>query len=256
MSMNATLYLQKILCNCIASTLILILSGNVNADEVSMAFGEAIPPYLFPDTDSGIEIEIIRESLAFRGHILKPRYFPFARIPEEFRLQAVDAAMTDLGKDLKPHGGFYGDPGVIYHNAFITLSSHNINITKPEDLKGLTILSFGGAINRYPDWLNQSYEDNNYDSKNDQRTQVLMLQYERVDVVLSDVYIYHYFQQQLQDENVLTPKAVSHFEVLELNPMDYRPIFRSEKIKDDFNAGIKHLKESGRYQAIYDKYLQ
>ena len=31
-------------------------------------------------------------------------------------------------------------------------------------------------------------------------------------------------------------------------------VFR--KIRDDFNAGLRHLKASGRYQAIYDSYLQ
>jgi polar amino acid transport system substrate-binding protein len=40
------------------------------------------------------------------------------------------------------------------------------------------------------------------------------------------------------------------------NPMDYRPVFRSRQVRDDFNAGLKHMKETGRVQAIYDKYLK
>jgi len=32
--------------------------------------------------------------------------------------------------------------------------------------------------------------------------------------------------------------------------------FRSKKIRDDFNDGLKTLKERGQYKAIYDKYLK
>jgi polar amino acid transport system substrate-binding protein len=37
--------------------------------------------------------------------------------------------------------------------------------------------------------------------------------------------------------------------------MNYRPVFRDKKIRDDFNLGLKYLKESGEFQKIYDEYL-
>ncbi len=37
--------------------------------------------------------------------------------------------------------------------------------------------------------------------------------------------------------------------------MNYRPVFRSKKIRNDFNLGLAWLKKSGRYNEIYDKYL-
>ncbi len=39
-------------------------------------------------------------------------------------------------------------------------------------------------------------------------------------------------------------------------PQDYRPVFRSARVRDDFNAGLAQMKKSGRYKAIYDKYLK
>jgi len=38
--------------------------------------------------------------------------------------------------------------------------------------------------------------------------------------------------------------------------MDYRPVFRDKQVRDDFNAGLKQLKETGRYKAIYERYLR
>ena len=103
--------------------------------DVSMAFGEKIPPFCFPETNSGIEVEVVSEALAYRGHHLIPKYFPFARIPLEFKTKHVDAAMMDLGMDLTPFGGYYANPGILYDNVFISLKERNLVISKPEDLK-------------------------------------------------------------------------------------------------------------------------
>jgi polar amino acid transport system substrate-binding protein len=40
------------------------------------------------------------------------------------------------------------------------------------------------------------------------------------------------------------------------NPLDYRPVFRSAAVRDDFNEGLRRLKTTGRFQAIYDRYLR
>lgn len=224
--------------------------------EVSMAFGEKIPPFCFPETNSGIELEVIGQALAYRGHVLKPQYFPFARIPPSFTSGVVDAAMTDLGQDLTAAGGYYGDPAVIYDNVFITLKEKKITIKKPGDLNGLTVISFQGAANRYPAWLDPVKKAGNYFEKNDQALQILTLDKGRYDVVLSDRNIFKYFTLKLKKEEGFVPKPTVEHSFVKLNPMDYRPVFRDKTVRDDFNAGLKHLKETGRYQAIYDKYLK
>ena len=99
-------------------SLLLILTlawtGAALADDVVMAFGEKIPPYCFPESDSGIELDVIGEALAYRGHRLAPRYVPLARVPLAFRQGEVQAAMTDLGQDLSTQGAHYGEPAVLY----------------------------------------------------------------------------------------------------------------------------------------------
>lgn len=247
--MNRPLQLLSVLAICLGA-------AAVQGADVRMAFGEKIPPFVFPETDSGIEIEVIGEALAFKGHHLVPRYFPFARIPWEFRSGAVDAAMTDLGTDLKPFGANYGNPAVFYDNVFITLKSRHLVINQPSDLKGLTVISFQGAAKRYPEWLGQVRKDGRYYEQNDQELQVLTLDKGRYDVVLSDRNIFRYFTLRLKREQGYITKESQEHRFVVFNPADYRPLFRDSHVRDDFNAGLAHLKETGRYQAIYDKYLK
>lgn len=226
------------------------------AEEVSMAFGEKIPPFCFPETNSGIEIEVIAEALAAGGHRLKPIYFPFARVPVAFKSGEVDAAMTDLGEDLRSYGGYYGDPAVFYNNVLISLRTRALKINRPEDLKGLTVVAFQGADKRYPEWLNSVRQAGLYRELNDQSLQVLTLFEGRYDVVLSDRSIFRYFVLKLARERGIKPQPIDEHVFTELRPEDYRPVFRSLKVRDDFNAGLAKLKRSGRYKAIHDKYLK
>lgn len=222
---------------------------------VSMAFGDRIPPFCFPETNSGIELEVIGEALAVRGHVLKPVYFPIARVPQEFKAGIVDAAMTDGGQDLTSYGAFYGDSAVVYDNVFITLAERKLNIRQPADLAGLTVISFSGAEKRYPQWLDAVVKAGHFAAQNNQALQVKTLEMGRYDVVLSDRTIFKYFtQQQAQVQgHPLKPTVVHAFTTV--NPQDYRPLFRDRQVRDDFNVGLKKLKASGRFQAIYDKYL-
>ncbi|MEC5163123.1 MULTISPECIES: substrate-binding periplasmic protein [unclassified Janthinobacterium] len=232
-----------------------LCAGPAQGAQVSMAFGEKIPPFCLPESNSGIELEVIGEALAHRGHVLRPKYYPFARIPLAFKNRDVAAAMTDLGQDMTAEGAFYGDPAVIYDNVFISLKERHLQIRKPADLQGLRVLSFAGAAKRYPEWLGPVAKAGRYFEQNDQALQVLTLNYGRYDVVLSDRNIFKYFSIKLAREHGLVSAPTTQQSFVKVNPMDYRPVFRDRGIRDDFNAGLKHLKDSGRFEAIYRKYL-
>jgi polar amino acid transport system substrate-binding protein len=224
--------------------------------EVSMAFGDRIPPFCFPETNSGIELEVISEALAYRGHTLKPSYYPLARVPLALKARRVDAAMTDAGEDMSASGVFYGDSAVVYDNVFYTLSQRNLTIRTPADLKGLTVIAFQGAVKRYPQWLGPVADEGRLVEQNNQAIQVRTLDIGRYDVVLSDRTIFRYFSLQMERETGLAAKPVTEHEFTALNPNNYRPLFRDRAIRDDFNAGLKHLRATGRFRQIYDKYTK
>ena len=234
----------------------IVTSHGSSARDVSMAFGEKIPPFCFPETNSGIELEVIGESLAFKGHVLKPKYYPFGRIALAFKSGKVDAAMTDLGEDMTKIGAFYGDSAVVYDNVFITLKNRNIVIKKPEDLKELSVFAFQGALKRYPTWLKAVEQAGNYHEFHDQQLQVGVLLNKRYDVVLSDRSIFKYHMLQYLREKKNFPKEIQEHTFVKLNLNDYRPVFKSKEIRDDFNLGLANLKKSGRFKSIYDKYLK
>ncbi len=234
----------------------LLWSAQVTAMDVRMAFGDRIPPFCFPETNSGIELEVIGEALAYRGHQLRPSYYPLARVPMAFKTGLVDAAMTDAGQDMRATGAHYGDSAVVYDNVLITLAERHLKIRTPEDLHGLTVIAFQGAAKRYPQWLGPVVAEGHFFEQNDQAIQVQTLEIGRYDVVLSDRTIFHYFRAKLQQETGQTPKAVVEHDFTKVNPNDYRPLFRDPKVRDDFNAGLRHLKATGRFRQIYDRYLK
>ena len=55
---------------------LLLASGRAVAVDVTMAFGDNLPPYILSASDAGIEVEIVRAALAYRGHVLRAKFLP------------------------------------------------------------------------------------------------------------------------------------------------------------------------------------
>jgi polar amino acid transport system substrate-binding protein len=212
--------------------------------------------HILVHSSSGIEVDIVREALAYRGHVLQPVFMPMGRIPVVFVAGQVDAIMMDVGQDMGPAGGVYGDAPVVYHNVMYTLARRRLSLNKPDDLHTLWIMSFVGAAKRYPDWLGKLEHTAFYVERNNQSVQTRLLALGRYDVVVSDRTIFTYYsrQQQKTDPSFRMPAVDEH----PLPPADaraYRPVFRDAALRDDFNAGLAWLRKSGRYGAIYRRYL-
>ena len=224
------------------------------AAEIAIGFGDHLAPYVLPATQNGIEVEIFREALAYRGHVLRPVFLPTKRLPQAFAAHEIDGAMSDSGQDLSGVGGVYGEPAVGFDNVLFTRKDRHISITRREDLAGLTVLAFPGAIDRFADWLEPVDKAGRYFQTNNQALQVRALQQGQYDVVLSDRYIFGYFASVLKSHNVTIDEVEMH-RCLTPNPIYYPSVFRNKEIRDDFNEGLLHLKKTGRYQEIYDRYV-
>ncbi len=113
-----------------------------------------------------------------------------------------------------------------------------------------------GIIRKRNNWLTMPDKTGRYKEHSNQELQVQTLYRGRYDVVLSDRNIFRYFMLKRKADSGEALKEIDIHEFMQVNPSDYRPIFRSPKIRDDFNIGLMILKQSGRFQDIYDKYLQ
>ena len=236
--------------------LLLSFALPAGAANVRMAFGDNLPPYILVRSSSGIEVDIVREALAYRGHVLQPLFMPMGHIPMVFVAGKADAIMMDVGQDMAVAGGVYGDPPVVYDNVMYTLARRRLSLKKPDDLDKLWILSFVGAGNRYPDWLGKREHTPFYSERNNQAVQPQLLAMGRYDVVVSDRTIFTYYlrQQQKTDLKFRMPPVDEH-RLPAADPRAYRPVFRDAAVRDDFNAGLAWLRKSGRYDAIYHRYL-
>ncbi len=227
------------------------------AADVRMAFGDNLPPYILVSSSSGIEVDIVREALAYRGHVLKPVFMPMGRIPVAFVAGKVDAIMMDVGQDMGPAGGVYGEAPVVYDNVMYTLARRRLSLKQPDDLRKLYVMSFVGAANRYPEWMGKLENTQFYVERNNQAVQPQLLALGRYDVVVSDRTIFTYYlkQQQEADSSFRMPAVDEHL-LPAPDARAYRPVFRDAAVRDDFNAGLAWLRKSGRYGAIYHHYLE
>ncbi len=218
--------------------------------EIRTAIGDSLPPYVFKDTNSGIEYDIIKEALAYKGHVLIPVYVPFARTPSLLENNQVDAAATIF--DLYDEKFFCSDSHISYQNVAVSLKEKNLKIDTIADLAGKKILAFQKA-NIYLGSEFAKYTDNPslYSEVANQETQIGMLYKNRVDVIVMDIHIFYYYKKITK----LT-KTDKQIVIHQIFPStNYRVAFAEEEIRNDFNEGLAVLKASGKYDLIFRKYL-
>lgn len=229
-----------------------LAAGAAQAAEVEMAVGRSLPPYVIIDDWKGLEYDVVKEALAFEGHTLKPRFMAFARVMKEMEAGLVDAAMT-----MRPDSGVaacYSDVHVTYRNYAITLASRDLTISSVADLKGKSVVAFQNA-NLYlgPDYKAVTAGNPNYREEAKQVVQPLLLFSGRADVVVADRYIFGWFAA---DADVAT--KVDTRQPVRLHPIftptDYHVAFRDKALCDSFNRGLRHLKDSGEYARITQRY--
>jgi len=239
--LKSALWAAMFLC-CVACT--------AAAKDVVVGFGNRLPPYVIPERNGGITVQIFREALAYRGHVMKPQFIPLKRMPTMFAMRLLDAAMLDFGIDVAHEGGFYGEPAIIYENALFTLADRHLRIERPEDMKGLSVLAFQGAQGLYPAWVEAAVSAGKYNENNNQMLQVLELLNGTYDAVLCDRKIFEFFRVQTEMKYGGTAGRIEEHDVLDKNPDNFRTVFRDENVRNDYEAGLEHLKKTGRYYEI------
>jgi len=231
--------------------LFILTSLNAYSEKVVMVFGQSLAPYIIEEDNSGIELLIIKEALAFTGHELVPVYTQLGKVTFMFNQGKVDAAHRYITVNGKDDSAFYGNTTLEYHDVFFTLDKRNITIKNPSDLKGYSLLSFQDANNHYPRWLPDGYE---HSQTSAQINQVKLLQLGLVDIVLSDKNIFSYHTNLYRQSS---PEALKNMRMhIFTSPYKYNPVFKSREIAKAFNKGLKELKETGRYSALISQKLR
>ncbi len=227
------------------------LSCLLMAQDVKIAVGQDIPPYVIRESDSGIELDIAREALLMVGHKVVPAYLPFGRVMFALEHGDVDAALT-VNEDSGIAGVHYSDSHISYQNVAIALKEKNFNISHVASLQNNSVLAFQYA-SRY---LGKEFElmakkNVRYSEKAQQNIQISKLYLERVEIIVLELAIFKYFKKL--ESRINTNADIDVFELFPLTP--YKVGFLNEKLRNDFNIGLKALKKSGRYDEIVRSYV-
>ncbi|MBC7908450.1 MAG: transporter substrate-binding domain-containing protein [Rhodospirillaceae bacterium] len=236
----------------LAMMAVLLAPISAFADEVIMAVGRSLPPYVIVDEWRGLEYDIVREALALEGHTMKPRFMAIARVFKELDNGMVDASMT-----MQPSSGikaFYSDSHVTYRNFAITLAKRNFTIKRPEDLAGKSVVAFQKAALTLGPAFKAAVEHNpRYREEVKQMVQPTLLFLDRVDVVVADGSIFGWFANDPEVKaKVDTTQAVRFHPIFP--PTAYSVAFRDVAMRDSFNRGLKKLRDSGMYGKIVERY--
>jgi len=219
---------------------------------VKLVTGLAKPPFILEEKGKGMQLDLIREAFSLEQKDVSFVHMPLARNVTGFLRLNADGIIT-LPPEYKHPSLFVSKPYITYQNVTVSLSENNFSITKIGDLADKSIVAFQNAKKFLGDTYNETVTYSmDYREVPNQLKQIEMLFLRRTEVIVLDINIFKYFINTHSDSIYSKPFSVHYI-------FDERPYsigFKSEQLRNTFDAGIKAMKDSGSYQVIVDNYLQ
>lgn len=218
-----------------------------------VGFGESLPPFVMSHTQSGITLDIIKAALMPLGYEIEPRFYPYARRANGYARGRIDI-LSDInlntanGNLLK---GYISDEAYVYENIAVALTNKHFNFAKISDLTDYSLISWpSAAIHLGEEYAKMAKANTQYYEVHDQSLQVKMLFSNKAEVIQMDKQSFDYYRSTLKD--IDTTQPVDRFALFGKSPNGY--LFKSKRLRDDFNIQLQKLKKSGEYQKIFKKY--
>ncbi len=225
-------------------------------EKIRVAFGNALAPWVMPEKNKGIIIDIIKSTMEPLDYQIEEVYLPYAR-----RLKSYKQGLVDVVSDINPNtiendhlDGFFSDTAYTYENFAYSLKNRNYQFKTMKDLVDYRLMSWQGAVSHLGDeYAVMALNNPLYSEHYDQSLQVKMLYLERVDVIQMDQQIFNYYRAEVGAQGKIdTTPEVDRFGLFGASPNGF--LFRSIKMRDEFNQQLKQLKASGKYQEILNRY--
>lgn len=219
----------------------------------------SIPPWVIKENDSGIELDILRESLKTQPYQIVPVYLPFERAYKLFETGHLDVVMN--AKEGVSDTGYLSQPVVNFQNYAISLAAKNYPVEIPISfLEDKSVVGFQKARH----FLGEEYalmaaKNKRYQEVSKQSLQINLLFIREQDFIVMDKSIFGYYWFQATQSKPHSRQAQKRFmQAVRFHPLfpksPYPFLFKNKQVRDNFDAGLATIKADGRYQAVLDKY--
>lgn len=229
---------------------LLLIAFNCAAEELRIGFGSHKPPYVFERESKGLEFDVVVAAARAAGFTVKPYYSPMERLHRSFKLGELDAMTTT-----NPQGGvaaFYSKPYIYYQNVALSLASRGYRIERISDLRHHSVRAFQRARFLLGDEFRQMADGNpRYHEEAQQVARNRLLYSGRVDVVVGDRRILHYFNREVYAQ-VDVGQPVVEYLLFPATP--YHLGLHDKSQRDRFDQGLAAIRASGEYAEIERRY--
>ena len=223
-----------------------------NAEKLKVGAPILIPPYVITDSDSGMELDIVKEALIFKGYELEFVYLPLLRVSKYLKQKGIDCGLTMSSNIADAKNIYYSDSHITCQNAAITLESRRLKIRSAKDMIGKKVCTFQNAAKYLgPDFVEASKKGLRYREISELNNFIPMLFQGTTDIVISDIFLFKYYRKN--DKRTDTTASVTIHKIF--SPKMLNVGFIDEKVRNDFNDGVRHLRKTGRYDEIIKKYI-
>lgn len=245
-----TLQFNKFLALLICST----LSTSLVAKELLMLTDDG-PPHMIAASNSGIDVDIVREVLQQMGHTVKLDFAPLKRTKRQVENKKADLFLpTFFQKDTDKL--FFSLPIISYRPTAFSLKKNHLSFDTISDLVGFRLVTFQGAAGYFGDEFLKVSKFKHYYELHDMSKFPEMLIKARCDVVVLDYYIfYYYLQEYLKRSNSLdfTVKKIDTFQLF--SEVKAHVGFHDKKLRNEFNKQFLLYQSQAKDKAVIHKYL-
>jgi polar amino acid transport system substrate-binding protein len=249
--------LQTIIKTFVAVLFLFVFKGGHTAEKITVAFGEVLAPWILVDTNQGIIVDLIEAAMTPLGYEIEHLYLPYGRRTKAFRTGDIDIVSDMNMKTIHQYKlkGFFSDIAYSYENFAYSLHKKQYHFTQLNDLKNHSLLSWQDAeVHLGGEYAKMVSHHPRYAETFDQAIQVKMLFLERYEVIQLDAHIFDYYRAKLaKSDSIDVSQKVDRFALFGASPNGF--LFKSEKMRDQFNKQLHLLKTTGQYQQIFERYM-
>lgn len=235
--------------------LLLLGSATSTATTLVAGCGGSIPPYVIPQNDRGMALDILRQALATQGYQLNFRYASNEQLTTSFNAGELDIACIS-NATVSPSAYFSSQPLMVLHNIAISLNDDNLTLDNMAQLSKYRINAFNYATRFLPaEYAAAVASSPEYKESSEQIQQIYALFHRQTQVIVLDQTIFRYFLSQVRRKNPNDQALQLSYRYHNLfAPNYYYAAFHSAAIRDAFDEGLRILKDSGDYEKLMAGY--